>query len=212
VLRAGWLAPLAIAACATGRGPDVIYLPTALDVVERMLAIARVGPDLAPASVVALYLSPALNLRLRPKLFRELRPGTRIVSNSFEMGDWRPDSAVRVRWPAGTTSTVNYWVLPADLAGTWRLTVAGIGPDRHYRVRFEQRFQEVTGTASAAGRTVQVAGLRLTGDRVEFTLADTLDGRTVPIRLQGVVSGSVAEGTATSPGADARGTWRAARP
>jgi SAM-dependent methyltransferase len=67
--------------------------------------------DIAPATIVALYLSPELNLKLRPKLLRELRPGTRIVSHDFDMGDWRPDRTVRAKGP--TRDHVLYlWAVP----------------------------------------------------------------------------------------------------
>jgi len=68
------------------------------------------GADVAPATVVALYLSPALNLRLRPKLLRELRPGTRVVSHDFDMGDWKEDKKEEVQ---GSTRshTVYLWTI-----------------------------------------------------------------------------------------------------
>jgi SAM-dependent methyltransferase len=63
--------------------------------------------DLRPATVVTLYLRPEVNLRLRPKLLRELRPGARVVSNTFDMGDWKPD----VKQSVGL-ETIYYWVIP----------------------------------------------------------------------------------------------------
>lgn len=67
--------------------------------------------DLRPATVVAIYLDPQVNLRLRPKLLRELRPGARVVSNSFAMGDWQPDKTVKLI-VAGSECTIYYWVIP----------------------------------------------------------------------------------------------------
>lgn len=67
--------------------------------------------DISPATVVTLYLSPELNLRLRRKLLRELRPGSRIVSYQFDMGDWRPDRTVRVQGPGGD-HVIYFWVVP----------------------------------------------------------------------------------------------------
>jgi SAM-dependent methyltransferase len=72
--------------------------------------------DIAPATVVTLYLRQDVNLRLRPKLLRELRPGTRVVSHDFDMGDWRPERTVRVKGP--TREHVLYlWVIPAARGG-----------------------------------------------------------------------------------------------
>jgi SAM-dependent methyltransferase len=80
------------------------------NVVERVQFVQQdlFTADIRPATVVMLYLSPAVNLRLRPKLLRELQPGTRIVSHSHDMGDWKPEKTVQVG-----SSTLYYWVLSA---------------------------------------------------------------------------------------------------
>ena len=67
--------------------------------------------DIHEATVVTLYLLPSLNLKLQPKLFNELKPGTRIVSHAFDMGDWKPDQTLNVNG-----RTVYYWVITPDLA------------------------------------------------------------------------------------------------
>ena len=67
--------------------------------------------DLKEASVVTLYLLPAINLKLRPKLWRELKPGTRVVSHSFDMGDWKPEKTVQIEG-----RTIYYWVITKDAA------------------------------------------------------------------------------------------------
>jgi SAM-dependent methyltransferase len=67
--------------------------------------------DIRPATVVTLYLLPAVNMKLRPKLLRELRPGTRVVSHNYDMGDWKPEKTIQVRL-SGSTHTVYYWVVP----------------------------------------------------------------------------------------------------
>ena len=67
--------------------------------------------DIRSATVVALYLSPDMNLKLRPKLLRELRPGTRIVSHDFDMGDWRPDRTVRAKGPT-REHLIYLWIVP----------------------------------------------------------------------------------------------------
>jgi SAM-dependent methyltransferase len=70
--------------------------------------------DFSEATVVALYLLPSLNLRLRPKLLRDLKPGARIVSHAFDMGDWKPDKVVTIPADPDNEITVYYWVVPAS--------------------------------------------------------------------------------------------------
>jgi SAM-dependent methyltransferase len=68
--------------------------------------------DLKEATVVTLYLLPNINLKLRPKLFRELKPGTRVVSHAFSMGDWKPEKVIQI--PAdGRDRTIYFWTIPA---------------------------------------------------------------------------------------------------
>jgi hypothetical protein len=73
--------------------------------------LCKPNTDLSDATVVTLYLLPDLNLRLRPKLFRELKPGTRIVSHSFDMGEWKPDRVQQVQ-NSLIEHTIYYWVVP----------------------------------------------------------------------------------------------------
>jgi SAM-dependent methyltransferase len=68
--------------------------------------------DFKDATVVTLYLGPEVNLRLRPKLLADLKPGTRIVSHNYDMGDWKPDKAIRVDFQYGSSHTVYFWVVP----------------------------------------------------------------------------------------------------
>ncbi|HEX2095171.1 MAG TPA: class I SAM-dependent methyltransferase [Longimicrobiaceae bacterium] len=160
--------------------------------------------DLRDADVVTLFLLPSLNLRLRPRLLRQLRPGARVVSHAFAMGDWEPDSTVAVRPEGGGPGpTVYLWTVPADVRGSWTLAA----PDgRRYRLRLEQRFQRVRGTAAMAGRTIPLADVRLAGDRIALTLADTVAGRASPLRLEG----RVRDGRMAGSGADGKG-WSATR-
>lgn len=109
------------------------------------------------ASVVALYLLPAVNLRLRPRLLTELRPGTRIVSHAFTMGDWRPDAHRLVE-----ERHVYLWVVPAVAGGDWVVTLAD---GSRQRLSIEQRFQDITGTLD--GLSLEAATLR--GDALAFT-------------------------------------------
>jgi hypothetical protein len=155
--------------------------------------------DLRPASVVTLYLGRELNQRLRPIFLRDLRPGVRVVSQTFDMGDWSPDSVVTVRSREVAATPVHLWVIPADVAGQWTLTVgAGEAPADRRRLDLTQHYQVVRGTADS----VPLERVRLRGDSLTFSAG----GR----RFAGKVSGHEAQGTVTVAGAPPR-SWRAVR-
>jgi ubiquinone/menaquinone biosynthesis C-methylase UbiE len=155
--------------------------------------------DLREATVVTLYLLPALNERLRPKLFRELKPGSRVVSNSFDMGDWKADSTLNGNPKAQFFNFAYYWVMPADVAGTWRLKVKDGGS---YTLGLEQRYQHVTGTVSAEAGQAELSEFVLKGDSLRFAISDSL-------RFSGRVKGERAEGRVT--GAGKSRSWTAER-
>jgi hypothetical protein len=152
--------------------------------------------------VVTLYLLPLINERLRPKLFRELRPGTRVVSNSFDMGNWGADSTFSPPAPSGFQRVAYFWVIPADVAGIWRVSGGGPGPRT---LELEQTWQRVNGTAERGGRKVPLSDVRITGDRLSFAL-----GNSGELRFQGVVKGNQVSGTFTD-GSGAGKEWSAER-
>ena len=116
--------------------------------------------DLSRASVVTMFLLPEVNLRLRPVLLEQLEPGSRVVSNRFDMGDWRPDD---VRRTGGYNAYA--WVVPANIAGDWRLEVDG----RSIPIRFEQEFQRVEGFATL-GQEQVIVSFSMDGADLRFTL------------------------------------------
>jgi hypothetical protein len=140
--------------------------------------------DLRDATVVTLYLLPTLNVKLRPKLYSELKPGSRVVSHAFDMGDWKPDSTF-----TAATSAVFFWVIPANVGGEWALTAPG---GKQYTLRLTQKFQNVEGTAEVNGRSVPVNEVRVKGDRVTIELGDP-DGT---VRLTGRVKDDMMSGRA----------------
>ena len=126
------------------------------------------------ASVIAIYLLPEINLRLRPKLLTELPAGARVVSHAFDMGDWTADAE-----ETHDGRRIFLWHVPAVAGGSWEVT----GSDGSYRLlELEQRFQDVQGSASGNGASVQLSG-RLRG--TALSLAST-DGA---LRLEGRVDG-----------------------
>jgi SAM-dependent methyltransferase len=108
--------------------------------------------DLTKASVITMYLLPDVNLQLRPVLL-DLKPGTRLVSHDWDLGDWKPDQTTVVPVPdkkvgLEKSSKVHLWVVPAKVAGLW----CGTGPLGEFSLRLTQRYQEVEGTLTRKGR------------------------------------------------------------
>jgi hypothetical protein len=225
----------------TGPGRDVIYVPTRLQTVERMLdfaelkagetlvdlgsgdgrivlaaakrgAVARgieldegrfniancwaneVGlagkarflqanifeHNFTDAAVVTMYLLPGLNIKLRPTVL-DMRPGTRVVSHAFTMGDWEADRTESV---AGSNQTIYLWIVPAKVAGSWTITPASGSP---VTVTLNQQYQKFEG----GGGSVKVAKGSLRGDQISFALVDgsgasrDYTGRVMGDRIEG---------------------------
>jgi hypothetical protein len=149
--------------------------------------------DFSQATLITLFLLPDINLKLRPKIL-ELKPGTRIVSNSFTMGEWQHDNSVLATEKEGCQSycTAYLWIVPAKVDGAWKL---GDG-----ELTLKQSFQMITGTLKAGGRETAVKG-RLTGDQLSFRAGES--------QYTGRVSGDGIKGTVKS-GAGAS-EWSASR-
>jgi SAM-dependent methyltransferase len=177
--------------------------------------------DISEATVVTLYLYPELNLRLRPKLFRELRPGTRIVSHEFDMEDWRPDNMGTVRnvklyyKPNPTVKDTHYyyWVIPADAAGTWHWTLTTPAGIHDYLLRLDQQFQEISGHVTIGGQAIPIGHARLIGDQLSFTFRDKTDKQTAMVRLHGRIRRDTIQGRMEVQGGPLRGSypWTARR-
>ena len=116
------------------------------------------------ASVVALYLLPRINLALRPRLLTELRPGARIVSHAFDMGDWRPEAE-----ETHDGRRIFLWIVPAVAGGSWALTEAD---GTAYALEIEQRYQEVNGTLTGGGAAVTLRDATLRGTALRFTAGE----------------------------------------
>jgi hypothetical protein len=182
-------------------------------VAERARFFARdlFDTDIREASVLTLYLLPEVNLQLRPRILAQLKPGTRVVSHDWDMGEWRPDAKavleglVKPVMPVGA-STVYLWIVPARVAGSWRLQVEGADEQEAMEVEFTQRFQEISGIARRTrGRTLlQSAHLR--GPEIRFAVIDETRRPSEPLHFFGRVYGDTMEGTT---GSGRR--WRAER-
>jgi hypothetical protein len=249
-------------------GKDVIWVPTPQRAVERMLTLAKVGPDdflidlgsgdgriviaaakrhgargfgvdlnpdmvklsqhrarqagvadrarfyvrdifqtdLAPATVVTLYLLPELNLRLRPKLLA-LAPGTRIVANAFDMGEWEADA-----FDSETASALRLWIVPARVAGRWAWAEQRNGHTQHVELELNQQFQRISGLASVGNRRLRIRSARLQGARVRFTLLEEQRADYgVRYDYTGRVRGDTIEGEVSSSEAKKPLRWLATR-
>ena len=149
--------------------------------------------DFSQATLITLFLLPDINLKLRPKIL-DLKPGTRIVSNSFTMGEWQHDNSVQATEKEGCQSycTAYLWIVPAKVDGTWKL------PDGELTLK--QSFQMITGTLKVGGKETPVKG-RLTGDQLSFKAGEA--------QYTGRVSGDGIKGTVKSGAAS--GEWNASR-
>jgi precorrin-6B methylase 2 len=133
--------------------------------------------DLSKADVMAMYLLTDINLRLRPKILDTMKPGTRIVSHAFDMGDWEPDQKDVV-----SGKQVFFWIVPAKVAGKWVVDGAS-----KMTLDLNQQYQMVSGKAEIDGKSVNITGGRLKGADLTFTA----DGKT----YSGKISGNTIEGT-----------------
>ena len=152
--------PLRIADAMESAGDaNVEYL---VDFIEEDIFTA----DFSEATVVTLYLLDSVNLQLRPRLLSELRPGTRIVSHAFGMGDWEADEKLEL---GGIT--IHKWVVPAQIAGAWEWEGVDGTP---YYVELEQKFQEITGKAWRSDEAAELESAHLSGTALTLQIRDLL--------------------------------------
>ncbi len=169
--------------------------------------------DLRGASVVTMYLFPELLAQLQPKLLTELRPGARIVVHDFAFAVWEPDATERFHAPdkyygTGGDSRVSLWIVPAVVAGDWRLTFGGKQESLDIRIR--QTFQRLEILPLAArGRNTPEPG-KVSGGDLAFAL-DVAAGRGGRrLAFKGSVAGDSMQGAASAAG-DAPVAWHAQR-
>lgn len=181
------------------RSLGVEYNPDMVELAKRNAKVAGVEDlarfvkadlfqtDLSRATVITMFLLTDINMKLRPRLL-DLRPGTRLVSNTFTMGDWDHDAQVTATKDCPNYCTAYYWVVPAKVAGTWKL---GDGV-----LTLKQQFQKISGTLDKDGVPHPLMNATLSGAQIEFTAGGT--------RYRGKVAGNAIEG-AGAPG------WKAVR-
>lgn len=150
--------------------------------------------DLSKATVITMFLLPEINLKLRPKLL-DLKPGTRIVSNTFTMGDWEEDYKVTTEENWNSWNTAYLWIIPAKVGGTWKLG--------NSELSLTQEYQMVRGTLNSGGKSSLVNDGRLRGDLITFTInGDNYTGH---------VSDGTMKGTYTTASEGGNSVWAATR-
>ncbi len=156
--------------------------------------------DFSKATVITMYLLPNLNLKLRPTLL-DMKPGTRLVSHSFNMDDWQPDQTAEVE---GRTAYL--WIVPAKVEGTWQWSGT-----RNYEITLRQQFQQVEGLAKVDNKTIQFRNGKLQGDRITFSLIEYAGPNAISREFSGRVQGNTIEGIAKLPSSAGDEKWSARR-
>jgi hypothetical protein len=148
--------------------------------------------DLSKATVITMFLLPDINISLRPKLL-DLKPGTRVVSNTFTMEDWQFDDTAKISDNITRWNTAYLWIIPAKVEGTWKLSDGAL--------TLTQQFQMISGTLTKGNKSIVISGGRLRGNEINFTVGNDF--------YRGTVDGSKIEGTITSGGSNNK--WSATR-
>lgn len=133
--------------------------------------------DFSQAQVITMFLLSSINMKLRPKIL-DLKPGTRIVSNTFDMGEWKPDETATIS-DCNSWCTAHLWIVPAKVSGTWKLPQGELA--------IKQTFQMITGTLTNASTSTPING-RVNGDQISFTAGN--------VEYSGRLGGNSMEGTA----------------
>jgi hypothetical protein len=147
--------------------------------------------DFSSATVVTLYLLPELNLRLRPTILK-MKPGTRVVSHSFLMGDWEPDERSMTE-----DGSAYLWIVPAQIEGHWSFRETG--GNGHFAMQLEQQFQHLSGRAASEPL---VSGARLHGPQLELTFFEN----GTPTKVSGKIAGDRIDAQVTRGGKTSRYT------
>ena len=148
--------------------------------------------DFSQATVVTLFLLPGLNIRLRPTLL-DMKAGTRVVSNSFTMGDWEPDDSAAVTEGCNSFCKAYLWIVPAKAGGRWQIGQSEFA--------IEQLYQTFTGTFKTGNVIAPIIQGKLNGDQITFTAGDT--------QYTGSVKGNTMGGTSKAGSTEAK--WQATR-
>jgi hypothetical protein len=175
--------------------PDMVKLAQCMVQVEGVANKTKIiqgdvfKEDFSKATVVTMYLLPELNLRLRP-IILNMKPGTRVASHQFTMGDWEPDETADIEY-----RSAYLWIVPARVEGTWNFRETG--GSTQFSVSLNQKYQKVGGDAAMGANKQPIVGATLRGDEIRFAFNDD---KGVTRTLTGKVRGSEIAGTLKAAG------------
>jgi hypothetical protein len=185
------------------RAHGIEYNPDMVELSKRNAATEGVGDkasfvkadlfesDFSQATVITMFLLPEINLKLRPKIL-DLKPGTRIVSNTFTMGEWTADETATASG-CNNWCTALLWIVPAKAEGTWQLAQGELA--------LKQDFQMISGALRSGNNSTPITNGRLRGDQISFSAGGA--------QYSGRVSGNAIEGSVKSGRGNSR--WSATR-
>jgi len=138
--------------------------------------------DLSEASTVSMYLLTTINIRMRPKLLKELKPGTRVVTHAFNMGEWKEEHSESVEG-----YQVYLFIVPANVTGKWEMTEG----ERKMSLDLKSEFTDLSGSATVNGKSSALKDGKITGTKIQFTV--DVDGK--PVKYEGTVDGGAITGS-----------------
>ena len=196
------------------RGIGIEIDPALLAVATRNAAKAKVEDkvefrqqdlfksDFKDATVITLYLLDELNRRLRPQILVQVKPGTRLVSHAFHMGEWQPD-VERTLTIEGKKYDAYFWVVPANISGRWKVAADSKVKGMPETIVIDQTFQEIS--VRAADSDAVLARGRVTGSEFYLTMSETADAK--PSSFTGTIDGN----SIKASGSGRAATWKAER-
>jgi len=170
--------------------------------------------DIGRATVITAYLFPRLNIQLVPRIFAQVRPGTRVVSHEFDFGNWQADRQMTVPVPnkryGPPQSEIYLWVVPANAAGRWRWQFAASVPGV-FEATVEQTFQVLRTTARLDGQPLRVGSAKMNGPEIALVLVAQAQGASTRYELTGRIDGDTIHGKARVTGVEREIEWQATR-
>jgi hypothetical protein len=157
--------------------------------------------DIRAASIVTMYLLNEVNIELRPKLLAELKPGSRIISHDFHLGEWRPDKMVHLDIGKSyqDDTLLCLWIVPARVAGMWHWRLS-LGEDQIFDLELNQSYQNINGVIKNRDYNLQIFDADLKGDQIQFSLFAEVDDRMIRHDYKGRVQGDTIVGSVALEG------------